>query len=87
MELRIEWNHGTMGSEADEERAIEAAERVLTAAGVNFAEAEAEFERQEDDGEFSGLGLVWQKADYAAFKALTEGWHNPDDALYTLRAA
>jgi hypothetical protein len=60
---------------------------VLLAAGVNFAEAEDEFEGQADAGEFSGLGLIWQKADYAAFKALTEGWHNPDEALFTLRTA
>ena len=84
--IAIEWTFGrpNTGANEDEARASTAAEKVLDAAGVNYAEAEAEYQRQwlefDDEAPMTGLALTWIKARQAADIALTEGWHNTDGA-------
>ena len=91
--IAIEWTHGrpNTGAEQAEARAAAAAEKVLDAAGANYAEAEAEFQRQllelGDEGPMTGLALTWVEARKAADLALTEGWHNPDGASCSISAA
>lgn len=90
--ISIEWITGRphAGAEQDEARASEAAERVLDAAGVDYAEAEAEYQRQwlefDDEVPMSGLALTWIEARRAADIALTEGWHNPEGAFCAITA-
>ena len=91
--ITIEWNHGSPSRDADEceARARAAAEQVLDAAGVNYAEAEAEYQRQllefEDEDPMTGLALAWIEAGKAADIALTENWEDPDGASCSIVAA
>lgn len=90
--IAIEWTHGrpSTGADQDEARAATAAEKVLDEAGVDYAEAEAEYQRQwlevDDQAPMTGLALVWIKARQAANLALTEGWHNTDGASCSIVA-
>lgn len=90
--IAIEWTRGrpNTGADQDEARASAAAEKVLDAAGVNYAEAEAEYRRQwlefDDEAPMSGLALTWIEAGLAANLALTEGWYNPDGASCSIVA-
>ncbi len=90
--IAIEWNHGrpNTGADQDEARASAAAERVLDAAGVNYAEAEAEYQRQwmefDDESPMTGLALTWIEARQAADITLTEGWQNTDGASCSIMA-
>lgn len=90
--IAIEWTHGrpNAGADQDEARASAAAEKVLDAAGVNYAEAEAEYQRQwlefDDEAPMTGLALTWIEARQAADIALTEGWHNTDGASCSIVA-
>ncbi len=90
--IAIEWTYGRprTGADQDEARASAAAEAVLDAAGVNYAEAEAEYQRQwlefDDEGPMTGLALSWIAATKAADLALTEGWHNTDGASCSIVA-
>ncbi len=90
--IAIEWTHGrpNTGADQDEARASAAAERVLDAAGVNYAKAEAEYQRQwlefDDEAPMTGLALTWIEARQAADIALTEGWHNVDGASCSIVA-
>jgi hypothetical protein len=84
--IAIEWNFGrpNTGADEDEARASAAAEKVLDDAGVNYAEAEAEYQRQwlqfDDEAPMTGLALLWIAARQAADLALTAGWHKTDGA-------
>lgn len=90
--IEIEWTHGrpNTGADQDEARASAAAEKVLDDAGVDYAEAEAEYQRQwlefDDEAPMTGLALVWIKARQSADLALTEGWHNTDGASCSIVA-
>ena len=90
--IAIEWSHGRphTGADQDEARAAAAAETVLDAAGVNYSEAEAEYQRQwlefDDEAPMTGLALTWIAARQAADIALTEGWHNSDGASCSIMA-
>lgn len=90
--IAIEWIHGrpNTGADQDEARASASAEKVLDAAGVNYAEAEAEYQRQwlefDDEAPMTGLALNWIAARQAADIALTEGWHNTDSASCSIMA-
>lgn len=91
--IAIEWNYGrpNTGADQDEARAAAAAEKVMDDAGVNYAEAEAEYQRQwlefDDEAPMTGLALVWIRAGRAADIALTEGWHNESGASCSIRLA
>ena len=83
--IGIEWDHGRpVNSDDDKARASAAAEAVLDAAGVDYIEAEAEYQRQwlefNDESPMTGRALTWIEARQAADIALTEGWHNPNGA-------
>jgi hypothetical protein len=88
----IEWIYGKphTGASEDEARAASAAEAVLDEAGVNYAEAQAEYRRKweafDDEGPMTGLALVWIAAVEAANSALTEGWHRPEEASCSITA-
>lgn len=90
--IAIEWNYGrpNTGADQDEARASAAAEKVLDDAGVDYAEAEAEYQRQwlefDDEAPMTGLALIWIKARQAADLALTEGWYNTDGASCSIMA-
>lgn len=90
--IAIEWTHGrpNTGADQDEARASAAAEKVLDDAGVDYAEAEAEYQRQwlefDDEAPMTGLARVWIEARQAADLALTEGWHNVDGASCSITA-
>lgn len=91
--ISIEWICGRphIGADEDEARAAAAAEKVLDAAGVNYAEAESDYMRQwlefGDEAQMTGLALVWIEARRAAELALTEGWAKPGRALCSIIAA
>jgi hypothetical protein len=91
--IAIEWINGRpyTGADQDEARASVAAEKVLNAAGVNYAEAESEYQRQwlefDDETPMTGLALTWIKARAAADIALTEGWHNTNGASCSIVSA
>lgn len=90
--IAIEWTHGRPHTSADQDeaRASAAAEKVLDAAGVNYAEAEAEYMRQwleyDDEALMTGLALTWIEARQSADIALTEGWSKPDGASCSIVA-
>jgi hypothetical protein len=90
--IAIEWTHGrpNSGADEDEARASAAAEAVLDAAGVNYGEADAEYQRQwlefDDEAPMTGLALKWIEAHQAADIALTEGWHKTDGASCSIMA-
>ncbi len=90
--ISIEWISGRprTGAQEDENRAAAAAEAVLDAAGVDYAEAFAEYRRQllefDDEAPMTGLALLWIQARNAADLALTEGWHNPNGAHCSISA-
>lgn len=90
--IAIEWTHGrpSNGADQDEARAAAAAEAVLDAAGVDYAEAEAEYRRQwvefDDEAPMTGLALTWIEAGRAADIALTEGWDKPGMAFCSIVA-
>lgn len=67
-------------TDADRERAREAAERVL--ADVDAAAAQTDWWNQIDAGadELTGLGAKWDEAERAANLALTQGWADEDGA-------
>jgi len=77
-QLSINWTHGrpSKGASDDERRAIAAAESVLGRLGFSPEFAAAEYQRDAN----SDGGIAWESATYAADRALTEGWHNPDGA-------
>lgn len=91
--IDIDWTHGRpkTGADEDESRASAAAEKILDAAGVNYADAETEYQRQwlefDDEASMTGLALIWIKARQAADIALTEGWHNPNGASCSIMAS
>lgn len=91
--IAIEWLSGRphTGADEDEARAAAAAEKVLDEAGVDYAEAEAEYKRQwqefDDEASMTGLALTWIKAGEAADIALTEGWDKPGRAWCSISAA
>ena len=62
----------------------------MDAAGVNYAEAAAEYQRQwlefDDEAPMTGLALTWIEARQAADIALTEGWHNTAGASCSIVA-
>jgi hypothetical protein len=74
----------------DKDRAALAAVAVLDAAGVQAADAYAEYQRQWDaldsHDDMTGLALVWVKAERAADLALTAGWARPDGASCSISA-
>lgn len=87
--LRITWEFGRprIGAEEDDARAHAAAMAVFKEAGVDPAEAYAEFSRQFAEPffqEFTGIAAVWDRACSAADVAATEGWHDPNGAAVTL---
>ncbi|PZU59852.1 MAG: hypothetical protein DI547_05080 [Sphingobium sp.] len=90
--IAIEWTYGrpSKGADQDEARASAAAEKVLDAAGVNYAEAESEYQRQwmefDDEAPMTGAALTWIEARQAADIALTEGWHNTGGASCSIVA-
>jgi len=91
--ITIEWISGRphTGAEECEARASAAAERVLSAAGVPYAAAEAEYHRQwlefDDERYMTGLARTWVEARDAADLALTKGWHNPTAAGCSIEIA
>jgi hypothetical protein len=90
--IAIEWNYGrpNTGADQDETRASTAAEKVLDAAGADYAETEAEYQRQwlefDDEAPMTGPALTWIAARQAADIALTAGWHKRDGASCSIRA-
>lgn len=84
MTIRIEISHGSQfASEADRQRAHEAAISAL--AGVDASAASDEYDRQVeislgDTSNLTGLAEVWDRAVSAANIALTRGWHDTDGA-------
>ena len=90
--IAIDWTHGRPqnGADQDEARAIQAAERVLDAAGADYAAAYDEYQRQwvelDDEDRMTGLARVWIEAARAADVALTDGWSDPTGAGCTICA-
>ena len=83
----------------DRLRAVQAAEAVLRAAGVDAKRAEVDYARQwisldnasgpgggVDHGDMTGLAATWAAAQRAASIALTEGWQRRDGVSCTIAA-
>ena len=72
---------GAQNLDQDIDRARDAAERVLAAAGIDAAAAYAEYQRQwaefDDEDPMTGAARTWIEARQAADIAATEGWANP----------
>jgi hypothetical protein len=93
IQINVMYGNSSVGPD-DEERARDAAARVLTDAGTTPAAAYAEFQRQwealgaddapagtcQDYDSLTGLAAVWIEAERAADHALTLGWARPDGA-------
>jgi len=84
-ELYVASYHGKF-DETDKNRAISAAEAVLTGIDAKAAYASyiAAVEAGVDPRDYSDMASDWDKADSAANIALTEGWHNTDGASIEL---
>ena len=72
---------GAQNLDQDIDRARDAAEAVLAAAGIPAADAYAEYQHQweefDDEDPMTGPARVWIEARQAADIAVTEGWANP----------
>jgi hypothetical protein len=81
--------HGIV-DDIDRERAIDAAEAVLSAHGLTSTAAYAEYTRQwdayDDEEMMHGAARIWCDAQAAANVALTSTWANPADVFCWIAA-
>jgi hypothetical protein len=89
--ISIRWIHGgNYANQADEARAIAAAEAALAAAGVtDHVAAEAAFDAAMESCEGAAgnaLAIAWQDATDAANIAATENWQYPEGGAVELFA-
>lgn len=88
--INIEIVSGDNVGEDDRDRARNAAEAVLDAAGIDPGVAFDEYKRQwlafDDEAPMTGHALLWIAARKAAATALTEGWVKPDGAHCSISA-
>lgn len=84
--IQIEW-HGSRGchTQDDTDRARRAAEAILDAAGVTDY-ASLFFQVCEAVEECRDVPDVWREATYAAHRAGTEGWAEPENVDITISA-